>query len=338
MTRLSPLSVLAVIAALASAGVASAQPEAVDENAPWARDVSPERREQARRLLEEGNALFVQSRFPEALAKYEEAVAAWDHPAIRYNIARALIALDRPVEAYENVEKALAYGAAPLKEQVFAEAQNYERLLRRQIAEMEVRCEQAGVRISVDGQEFLTCPGARTVLLAPGSHQVVARRPGFLTMSRDVIVMPGPKASVDVRLLTLAEATRTERRWPVWKPWAMVGGSAAVAGLGVLLHLQAQSDLDQYGREVAILCGDRSCQPDQLPAATRDLETRAHVENTLAVGTLIAGGAGMAVGVALVILNRPRTVLPDQTAEPPTTQVVPQLTPQSVGVTIVQRF
>src|SRR5262245_46162538 len=296
MTRLSPLSVLAVMfrlgvgtVVLAATGVASAQPEAVDDNAPWARDVSPERREQARRLLEEGNALFVQSQHREALARYQEAVAAWDHPAIRYNMARALIALDRPVEAYENLQKALAYGAAPLKEQVYAEAQNYERLLRRQIAEMEVRCDQPDVRISVDGQEFLTCPGARTVLLAPGTHQVVAKRTGFLTLSRDVIVMPGPKASVDVKLLTLAEATTTERRWAVWKPWAVVGGGAALGGLGFLLHLQAQSDLDQYGRDVATICGERSCDPDELPGATRDLERRARIENGVAVSAIVAG-------------------------------------------------
>ena len=65
----------------------------------------------------------------EALAKYEDAVAVWDHPAIRFNMVRALIALDRPLEAYENLEKALAYGKDPLEDQVYSEAQNYQRLL-----------------------------------------------------------------------------------------------------------------------------------------------------------------------------------------------------------------
>jgi hypothetical protein len=59
---------------------------------PWSRGVTDAAKAQAQALLEEGNALIVQNLFREALAKYEAALAAWDHPAIRFNMVRALIA------------------------------------------------------------------------------------------------------------------------------------------------------------------------------------------------------------------------------------------------------
>ena len=62
-----------------------------DAEKPWARGVSKERRAKAQALLERGNTAFLANRFKEALELYEEAVAAWDHPAIRFNAVRALV-------------------------------------------------------------------------------------------------------------------------------------------------------------------------------------------------------------------------------------------------------
>ena len=54
---------------------------------------------QAQKILEEGNALFLKKDYAQALEKYKAAVAKWDHPAIRFNMVRCLIQLDKPVEA-----------------------------------------------------------------------------------------------------------------------------------------------------------------------------------------------------------------------------------------------
>lgn len=89
--------------------------------------VSETKKAEAGRLLEHGNALFLDKNYTAALAKYREAVAAWDHPAIRFNIVRCLIQLDRPVEAGENLQTTLRYGAAPLEDAVYTEALAYAR-------------------------------------------------------------------------------------------------------------------------------------------------------------------------------------------------------------------
>jgi hypothetical protein len=326
--------VLACAAPAAAQTVPEAAPEAAAEEPPWARGVTAEQRAAAQRLLEDGNELFLRARHREALARYQEALASWDHPAIRFNIVRALIYLDRPVEAFENLELALRYGAAPLEEQVYAEAQGYQRLLRGRIAELAVRCAQPDVTITVDGKDFVRCPGSHAARLLPGTHQVVGKRAGYLTVTRDVVVMPGQRHDVDLRLPSLAEATTTERRWAPWKPWAVVGAGAVTAGLGVLLELQARRDYERYRGDLADLCSERPCSDADLPGATRDLADRARLEEGIAISAMAVGGAAIVGGVALVILNRPIAVLPESRA----LSLVPTVTPDGVGASVAGRF
>jgi tetratricopeptide (TPR) repeat protein len=305
MTRMRGFALVLLLAA-AAPSVARA-----DDETPWSRGVTAEQRETAQRLLEEGNDLFVENEFPAAIAKYEEAIASWDHPAIRFNIVRALIALDKPLEAYENLEKALAFGKDPLEEQVYMEAINYRTLLEGRIAEVKVSCAQRGVAIRLDGDAFLDCPGNRTVRLLPGAHAIVGRKDGYLTSTQDLVLLPGKATEVDVTLSTLDAAAVTRQRWATWKPWAVAGGGVALAGLGVLVNAKASADMDRFEREVARECADVACPGDRFG----DLESTAKTENRIAIGMMIAGAAVAVTGVTLVILNRPRTFVPTASPE-----------------------
>jgi hypothetical protein len=206
------------------------------------------------------------------------------------------------------------------------------------MAELEVTCAQDGVKIAVDGQDFLQCPGARTVRMLPGSHQIIGKRPGFLTLTRDVVLLPGAKNPQEMKLVSLADATVTERRWTAWKPWAIAGAGAVVGGVGALLQLKAQSDFDQYGEEIAMQCSEMPCAEADLPASTRDLASRARLENQIAIGSMIAGGAIVVTGLTLVILNRPRSVIPEELGPPGGPQVVPAIGPGAVSLSVIQRF
>jgi tetratricopeptide (TPR) repeat protein len=314
----------------------SAAPSA--EDTPWSKGVSMEKRRAAHRLLEQGNALFLEGKHREALPLYQRAIESWDHPAIRFNIVRTLIHLDRPVEAFENLEHALRFGSAPLEDAVYAEAQNYRRLLLGQIAELEVRCKQEGVRVSVDGQEFLTCPDTRTARVTPGSHQVVGKKEGHLTLTEEVVVMPGKMESVEVSLQTLTEATTMERRWKPAMPWLVTVAGAVVAGAGALLQLRAQADLNQYGEDLERLCG-AGCEPEDLPAGTANLASRGQLLNKVAIGTMAGGGAIALTGLILVIMNRQRAVLPDDQRPPPQgPQVGASVGPDHIALSVSGRF
>lgn len=297
---------------------------------PWAEGVSPAKQDRARALLAEGNDHFVASRHREALKSYEAALAQWDHPKIRYNITRTLIYLDRPLGALENVEAALRHGEAGL-ETFYSDALTFKRTLENQVSTLEVRCSQAGVNVTVDGQSFLRCPGSRSIRVLPGRHQVVGKKPGFLTATEDLVLTAGVAEPVDIKLVTFDEAAVTVRRWDSWKPWAVVGGGAVVGGIGILLELQARSSRNEYAELLADNCSETPCESD----FARGTFNRARLEHGLAVSAMIVGGAAVVAGLAGVILNRPRKEILDQPEGP---QVVPTLTGDTAGVSITGRF
>jgi len=174
------------------------------ETPPWSVGVTEAKKAEAQKYLEAGNALFLDKKYAEALEKYKSAVGAWDHPAIRFNIVRCLIQLDRPVDASDNLNLALKYGAAPLEEAVYSEALAYQKLLANQIAEVEISCSQDGAKITLDSQNLIDkCPGKEKRRVAPGKHGVVATKDGFMTKQTEIVVIGGKTEDVDVKLVPL---------------------------------------------------------------------------------------------------------------------------------------
>jgi hypothetical protein len=302
---------------------------------PWHRGVTDRQRAIAQNLVDRGNELFLESKHREALAEYLAARAVWDHPAICFNIARSLIQLDRPVDAFTQLQCALAYGSAPLQEQVFVEARSYEHLLRGQVAELRVLCSQRDVRVSIDGEVSFNCPGARTTYVAPGHHQIVGEKPGFLPFTRSALALSGNTADVEVSLVSIRDA-QAQTRWPAWLPWTTVGAGAVFGATGIALRLQAEAHLDRYAEALRRECGEAGCAPDQLPA--QDLRYRARVENGFAVASFVLGGGLVVSGVVLALLNRP-VLVEDTGVEPaPGIVVVPLVSGNFLGATFEHRF
>ncbi len=92
---------------------------------PWQQGVTEEQRRTAENLLKLGNQLLTDQRFEDALPLFREALASWDHPALHYQVAIALLGLDRPEEAYPELDLALKYGGAGLDGKAHAQAQEY---------------------------------------------------------------------------------------------------------------------------------------------------------------------------------------------------------------------
>jgi hypothetical protein len=299
--------VLALLLLLLLPRAAGAEPQ------PWAAGVTEAQKARAQERLDAGNRKFVERDYAAALTTYRDAAVAWDHPAIRFNIVRCLIQLDRPLEAYDNLKLALAYGAAPLEEAVYAEALTYEKLLAKQIGELEVRCEQPGAKLTLDGRPLATCPGTVTRRVAPGAHQVVGVRDGYLTHTLEVVVVGGERRSVAVALTPLSEVNVVTRRWRPWVPWLVFGGGLAVVGIGGLVEAKAASDMDAYDRNVATSCGRGGCAGDAL-APLLAQKRSAELEDRIGVGMLAAGIAATSAGAVMLYLNRPRSRFPERIA------------------------
>ena len=306
--------------------------QTVSGTKPWAVGVSAARRTAAEARLAEGNRLFLAASYRRALDEYRAALEHYDHPAIHFNIARTLINLDRPAEAFASVEAALRYGAAPLKH-LYEDATSYHRLLKAQVAEVDVSCTQPGVVVTLDGRNILDCPGARTLQLRTGNHQLVARRSGFLTLTRDLVVLPGKAKPIELSLVSIEDATQRVRPYSAWKPWAVVAGGALVSGLGVAMLLDARSTRDEYQALLRTDCGSSPCDNSGELSSVWD---EARTKNAVSIVSLVAGAAITLTGVTFLYFNRSRAVLVP--AQEPELELLPQISTDSVGASIRRRF
>ncbi|MEO6772765.1 MAG: PEGA domain-containing protein [Kofleriaceae bacterium] len=275
------------------------------DDKPWAAGVTAEHQKAALDLYNAGAKAFGDADYKDALATYTHALALWDHPAIRFNIAVCLINLDRPVEALDNLEQAMRFGAAPLGPDLWRQAQINHKLLSAQVAEIEVNAEP-GASVSLDGKP-LEGPSQRVLT---GDHQIVVEKPRYQTETRAIRLKPGDHVTIKIELKPIAVARTLHRRWSRWLPWSVLGGGAVVAAIGVPVWFAASSSFDRYDAEVTASCPHGCITGTPAAQHVMDLKSHAEFQNTAAVSLFAVGGAIAATGFVMVILNQPHLVTP----------------------------
>jgi hypothetical protein len=305
--------------------VGGMQPAFADGWAAEAAKTSPDQKAAAQAKLEAGNQLFLKQQYKEALEAYDSAIKSWDHPAIRFNIVRCMIQLDRPVEATDNLALALKYGAEPLEDTVYNEALNYQKLLAKQIGNLEVTCSQQGAKLTLDGQTLMDCPGTQKRRVAPGPHGIVATKDGYLTKEMRLEVTGGEDEKVDVKLIPLDKAAKVVHRWPTWIPWVVFGGGVTLATFGGVLQFMAAGRMNDYDQSVGTQCMITGCSPAMLEEnGLADDKRSAESLNTAGVTLISVGIAGAVAGGVMLFMNRGRTVYEEPPkAGGPTVGVVP---------------
>ena len=295
-----------MIAFVCALGVARA------DDKPWAEGVPADAQAQALELYRQGNEMFEQARYLEALEKYEVALRSWDHPSIRYNAAVCLINLGRPDEAYENLMAALRFGGEPLSAELKRQAKTYEALLAGQLAELEVQCKEPQAKVLLDGKELLDCPGTQAKKMKPGRHQVVGEKPGYETESRAIELAAGKKTTLVLELRVVGTKGRLERRWNKWVPWSVLVAGGVVGIVAVPLALKARGDYREWDQTFVGFC-NMGCNPatDLTPQEQRDLDeanTKRKRSALYAYGAMGVAAVGIGVGFTMVLMNQPRLV------------------------------
>jgi tetratricopeptide (TPR) repeat protein len=309
-----------------------------DENMPWNRGITDETRTAAREAFLEGNRLFKIPLFSRAVEKYNEALEKWQHPAFYFNLALAQINLGQYLEAREDLERAMKYGEAPLRADRFAEAKKQLVEVEHHLGRIRVSCPTPGAEITLDGTTLFTGPGDREVWVTPQAHEVTARKPEYATQAKHMTVAAGTQEKVSVSLRKLIE----DRPWATWKPWAVVGAGAAVVVGGGVLHVLSARDFNAYDSGfVKLGCAAMGCTEPTIEQENPRLNSRlsrARLEQKIAVGGYLAGGAVIAAGVALLYLNRPHLMeSEDEKANAMGAAVVPVVSPDMLGVLVTVR-
>lgn len=340
----------------AKPGTPSVPVESVDNNQtlgtgndrPWANGVTLEAQALALKLFREGNSSLNDGVFRTAAKLYRDALAHWDHPAIHYNLALALMNLDQPIEVYQSLNKALKYnpkdGLAPLDSDKYDRAKNYMLLAQKQVAYVDITCDKPGAKVAVDGNVVFIGPGRYQGLVRIGKHSFVAEKEGYVTSVEAPYIGPGETMRFALTLYSAKELTRYRRRWSrTWFPWSVAGGGGALAIAAGVLYASGRSDVRDFDARIT-RCGPTGCP---ITAELTDMRDRASSKQTLAWVGVGVGTATIAAGVLLAYINRvkPYQIRPEDLAKESggrgglsSLSVTPIVTAQTAGAAAWFRF
>ncbi|HTR54722.1 MAG TPA: hypothetical protein VMJ10_28715 [Kofleriaceae bacterium] len=314
---------------------------------PWAKGVAAAEQAAALKAFHDGNAQLNDGLFAKAIDKYREALKHWDHPAIHYNLALALMNVDQSIEAYEHLQASIKFGEAPLQSKdKFDNAKLYMLRLEKEIADVEVSCDKTGAKVSLDGKELFVAPGTYKTRVTTGKHQFLAEKQGYTARITAPYISPGEHFRIDLKLYTADELTRYRRKWDAtWIPLAVAGGAVALGVAGGLLEYSASQSYKDYDNKVKSCNQNNSGCP--VSSTLTSLKNSGDTKRTLGiVGYSAAGAAAIAAGV-LWYINRPESYeirAEDLQNEPGTeeatakTKLTPVVAPGYAGAVILGHF
>lgn len=214
---------------------------------PWASGVSSSEQQVALGIFRDGNAQLNDGFFVKAAEKYREALKHWDHPAISYNLALALMNLDQPIEVYESLQKSVRFGVGPLEKDKFEHANEYMVLVSQQLADIQVSCDKPGAKVSVDGKVVFQAPGTYKSRVRIGKHTFFAEKQGYTAHIGAPFIGPGEKFRIELKLYTAEELTRYHRKWEAtWMPWTVAAAGVVVAGAWYFSNACASSPASSH--------------------------------------------------------------------------------------------
>jgi hypothetical protein len=292
-----------VLTLIGASPVFAQQPVAsLEEARPRLTQVSNEHRRAATALVEEGNTLLHESRFPEAEMKYSAALALWEHPAIHYNLALAIPQTLRPAEIYEHLLAATQHGDGPLGTGRYKHARNLTERMEAEYAQVEISCDcEASAKLS--SGEWLVRKGSGRFegLVPPGTHILVAALKDHPPTEKALTLRRGERVR-----LRLGE----KRPYSTWRILATLGAGAAVTVGGGVLHSQAAQHFRAFDDGIN-RCG--GCAPDPSLGGQR---TRAITLQRVAFGSYALGGAAVLTGLVFLYNNQLQSqVIPSEHGE-----------------------
>lgn len=265
---------------------------------------SPSERENARRLMDEGDHYVEQQKLDKALTSYQAAHAIMHVPTTGIDVAVTLATLGRMIEAREVALEVTHMPGAGTESTIFAEA-------RRDAAELADRLatkiptlriqlpdgvDPATVRATIDGQEVSDRALAVPKRLDPGKHAIRVEAPGYTPFVRELDLKEGARAIVPVEL-------RNGDAVVGLPPLAFYGLVAAGAGvtLGSITGLVSLDKADGARKR----CGADPKNCDPSAQSYIDSATTYGWISTISFGIALVGGA--VATYALVTRSDPKS-------------------------------
>lgn len=297
---------------------------------PWYQQATADSRRQAQALFEQAIDKHLQLLRGDATELYEQALALWDNPDIRWNLALVLDNMGKYLPAHQQLQRALQWDTS-LGAQRLGEVRERMRMLETQrLARIEARSDEPGADVRLDGQPWFRGAGTQSMLVTPGTHYIGATKPGYTPTSTSVVVAAGEQYRVTLRMVV--DHLIETRRWLVRTPWSVVAAGAAVVAVGAVVERQALVHRDAAANTLARDCDMRFVCPRTRPPDS----DRAVTDHWVAIGAFAAGGTAVAVGVVLAWLNQPKAHRPEVPTSP--VELIPIASPAGAGVSARVQF
>jgi hypothetical protein len=236
--------------------------------------------DEARRHLGEGNRLFRDGQYTEALREYRAAYDLVPSAKLHFNIGLSEKMLGQPVDAATELDRFLE-GAGDRDPGLRADAAEYLDELTHIVATVQIKV-GGNASVLVDGAPVTDPARQRPIRLAPGLHDVVVRCAGATTWQKTIDLAAGASLTLVPELSMLpqpspgprpaaADATpratalvangdiqtgRPKQARPVYRRWWFWTALAGVAGAGALAFMLHASGQGAYA------CGpEQNCIP-----------------------------------------------------------------------------
>ena len=195
----------------------------------------------ARSLFAEGVQLEEEGLHEQAEARFREALALRDAPAIRYNLASVLFEENEYPEAAALLDSILADSGAP--EDLRQHATELRGQIDQRAGRLHIDLHTSGASVAVDG--FVISDLSSDIPIAPGEHTVTATHEGAEIARGSVTAVAGERHVLGLgasHAEPVDEERPEEEPLPVvaaggsvleeWWFWALIGGGIAI-GVGV---------------------------------------------------------------------------------------------------------
>jgi len=273
---------------------------------------SPQEKETARALMDQGDERFEEKGYAAALQAYVGAHAIMRVPTTALEVAKAHEALGNLVEARDALLEAVRYPKSAGEPAAYTtarvDAERHATLLGERIPSVVVKVDGLpqghDLHVAVDGVALPPAAALLPIRVNPGRHRLVASSDVTHDASKDVELAERQNITVALSLKPrpaseIAATTSPGSSGSTLRTAGMIGAGVGFAGLvvGTMFGLQASSKQD------AADCPNNVCRDDAAASTLRSANDAA----TISTVGFIAGGVLTAAGATLWLLGSSRS-------------------------------
>jgi hypothetical protein len=167
--------------------------------APDAKKPDDAKKAEAAQRFDRGLELFDQGDNAGALAEFKRTYEILPNPVVLYNIGLVYAAMNRPVEAVDALDQAVASGGLSAKQLERGKQTLADQKAR--IGRLTVTTTPDGAHVEVDNVEVATTPLAQPIRISEGSHIIGAVAEGYAPARKEVVIAGNADASLHLDLV-----------------------------------------------------------------------------------------------------------------------------------------